>query len=459
MVPELTADISALAAPGSLLKQKRIELGWPVEKVAGSLLLSNTQIESIERDDYGSLSGATYVLGYWRSYSALLGLDIEESIELHKGQLKNPLSAITLEANHQKAQGHQEKNRKRSAFVFLLLSGIFLSIIWVWQNPEDNPFNQCVDNMSNTRLAKLAPQEEGLQVIGGVSAPTVGEDQVEHSTVLPEPNFSDEYQDDAQSLGEIVVSVDSASSQSPEQPDSTDNELLTSSSVSANAESGELQIADTQAVDNPPDNSQGASNQSTSDQVIPNTDEELLVQNSALLDSSNTPLVSITEQQGAENNLGLQSGLVTIEQPGEAGASILQQSGDESIGDSNNALTLNPDSSTPNSSTVVSGGANIGGLPSQDDGLSTSFDPLSPHSLELLVETETWIDVRDVTGEKLIYQTVESGQRLNLKGEPPFYVFIGTSSGVSVNYMGEPVAFKPHSSGLFARFKLGELQE
>ncbi|NKB75873.1 MAG: DUF4115 domain-containing protein [Gammaproteobacteria bacterium] len=452
MVPELTADISTLAAPGSLLKQKRIGLGWPVEKVAGSLLLSVSQIEAIERDDYASLSGATYVLGYWRSYSGLLGLDIEESIDLHKAQLRNPLSAITLEANHQKAQGHQEKNRKRSAFLFLVLSGLFLSVIWIWQNPEDNPFNQWVDNLSNTRLAKLTPQGDGLQVIGSDASSLKTEgSQVEQSVILPEPNFSDDYVRTEQSTGQVVATTevldgvdglsesDSAQAQLKSVLQTTDGSLL----------SDELGEVDADAVE---DSLRITQETTTSLVTVQDEEADVLSQGSA------KPLVSIVEEENRVNdNNSAQDGLVVIGQSTEKALDGLSESNGSPDGAEVNTgnVLLSPDNST-----VVSGSTSIGSASSEpDNGTPETFDPLSPHNVELLVETETWIDVRDVTGEKLVYQTVESGQRLKLRGEPPFYVFIGTSSGVSVNYLGEPVAFKTHSSGLFARFKIGELQE
>ncbi len=71
------------------------------------------------------------------------------------------------------------------------------------------------------------------------------------------------------------------------------------------------------------------------------------------------------------------------------------------------------------------------------------------------VSRESWIDVRDSSGERLIYRTVNRGEDIRLAGVPPYHVFIGSAEGVSVLYQGREVPFKVHESGLFARFEVG----
>jgi hypothetical protein len=79
----------------------------------------------------------------------------------------------------------------------------------------------------------------------------------------------------------------------------------------------------------------------------------------------------------------------------------------------------------------------------------------SPNEIIFEVDKESWIDVRDNDGERLIYRTVNRGQRLTLVGKPPFSVFIGSAEGVRVEYQGNTIPFTVHESGLFARFSVG----
>lgn len=77
------------------------------------------------------------------------------------------------------------------------------------------------------------------------------------------------------------------------------------------------------------------------------------------------------------------------------------------------------------------------------------------HRIVFHVSKESWIDVRDSTGERLIYRTVNRGEDIQLTGTPPYSVFIGSAEGVRVQYRGEEVPFEAHESGLFARFEVG----
>ena len=79
----------------------------------------------------------------------------------------------------------------------------------------------------------------------------------------------------------------------------------------------------------------------------------------------------------------------------------------------------------------------------------------SDRKIVFKVEKESWIDVRDATGERLIYRTVNRGEDIRLQGQPPYSVFIGSAEGVTVQYQGQEVPFKVHESGLFARFEVG----
>ena len=81
--------------PGNVLRAKREEYEWSVDAVAEALHLSTAAVKSIEADRYEDLPGATYVMGYWRSYARLLGINIEETIEANKRNL----NVVTAEAS------------------------------------------------------------------------------------------------------------------------------------------------------------------------------------------------------------------------------------------------------------------------------------------------------------------------------------------------------------------------
>ena len=454
---ELTTDIATLAAPGYLLRKRRIELGWSIEKIAYTLHLSTAQIEAIENDDFGYFPSITYLLGYWRNYSKLLEIDIDQSIDLHRQQLQNSHSSIKVEKNHQKKYRDQEKNRKVSAIIFCLLSAIFLAGIWLWQNPEDNPLSQWVDNLSNRQLVRLNLQKEQSgtiesQEIAVPSQPSVPVEQPE--TVLPEPNFTEEHQSRPATEHAQPTQPDAVvATPEPDLPAGTQSDRVTVEETVAAVPRLESVVTDEQT------------------EIVA---EETIVREDSR-PSPDEPEFTVLEQQATTEPVTVTNTPISVVEPGTtvstAGDSAVSNGQEETPDTFLNtvpvvdvpAVSADVAPSPVTVSLAPPGDAPLApetGGPAFPEAEDVFVEPaLSPNQIELVVDQETWIDVRDVTGEKLVYRTVKKGQVLTLTGVPPFYVFIGTATGVAVNYLGEPVQFTTHSSGLFARFRVGEVQQ
>jgi cytoskeleton protein RodZ len=77
-------------------------------------------------------------------------------------------------------------------------------------------------------------------------------------------------------------------------------------------------------------------------------------------------------------------------------------------------------------------------------------------SLVLYADEESWIDVRDASQNKLIYENVPAGRRVVLEGAVPLKLFIGNAPGVRVEFNGKPYDINPYKRGLIARFTLGQ---
>ena len=79
-----------------------------------------------------------------------------------------------------------------------------------------------------------------------------------------------------------------------------------------------------------------------------------------------------------------------------------------------------------------------------------------PDTVSLKVSEKSWIEVYDKEKQKVYMNIAQPGEELNLKGEAPFSVILGNSSGVKVIYNGTPFDQTPHETDGVARFKLGE---
>jgi cytoskeleton protein RodZ len=74
------AGAEAAATPptaGAILAQAREAAGLSVQDVALQLRLAPRQVTAIERDDFASLPGRTFVRGFVRNYARLLKLDVD----------------------------------------------------------------------------------------------------------------------------------------------------------------------------------------------------------------------------------------------------------------------------------------------------------------------------------------------------------------------------------------------
>ena len=59
--------------------------------------------------------------------------------------------------------------------------------------------------------------------------------------------------------------------------------------------------------------------------------------------------------------------------------------------------------------------------------------------LSLRVTADTWADIRDASGRKLVYDLLRAGRKLDIEGRPPLRLFFGNGHGVELSWKGKPV--------------------
>ncbi len=93
----------------------------------------------------------------------------------------------------------------------------------------------------------------------------------------------------------------------------------------------------------------------------------------------------------------------------------------------------------------------------QDSTLTSSQPAAARDTAQLILHTRdtSWADVRDASGNKLLYMLVPAGRRITLSGVPPFTVFVGNPEGVGVEFNGKYLDAAQFKRGLVARFTLG----
>jgi len=79
--------------------------------------------------------------------------------------------------------------------------------------------------------------------------------------------------------------------------------------------------------------------------------------------------------------------------------------------------------------------------------------------LTLIFYADSWTEVTDNTGKRLVYDLWRAGKEKTVYGQPPFSVFIGNASGVEIKYNGALYDFSTYSNKNLARFELGNVND
>jgi cytoskeletal protein RodZ len=63
--------------PGTILKNRRLELGIPIADIASKTKIRRTYLEALEEDRFDAFPGEVYLKGFMRIYAEELGLEAE----------------------------------------------------------------------------------------------------------------------------------------------------------------------------------------------------------------------------------------------------------------------------------------------------------------------------------------------------------------------------------------------
>jgi len=118
--------------------------------------------------------------------------------------------------------------------------------------------------------------------------------------------------------------------------------------------------------------------------------------------------------------------------------------------------TINQESAELNTETLRTTSLEIN-VPKGDVGfkneISESLASNRPVStLVLNFSADSWVDIRDATGERLIRRLGLAGMSKGVSGVAPFQVLIGYGPGVTITYNGKPYDFANYQGKRVARF-------
>lgn len=78
-----------------------------------------------------------------------------------------------------------------------------------------------------------------------------------------------------------------------------------------------------------------------------------------------------------------------------------------------------------------------------------------PIRLAMRFSADSWVEVRDADGDRLIYQLQRAGSERSVTGTPPFRLFLGFADGVTIEVDGQPLTIPANRRlGNTARFQI-----
>jgi len=77
-----------------------------------------------------------------------------------------------------------------------------------------------------------------------------------------------------------------------------------------------------------------------------------------------------------------------------------------------------------------------------------------PDQLTVRISEDSWVAIRDASGQRLIYGKLSAGTVKTIRGEAPFALVLGNASAAQVEFNGQSVDHSKYTVGAVARFKI-----
>ncbi|KZN66111.1 hypothetical protein N473_11110 [Pseudoalteromonas luteoviolacea CPMOR-1] len=156
---ETTTELLSL---GQTLAKARADQSLSFEDIATRLKLNHSQITKLENDEYQTLGPETFVRGYIKSYSALLGLDSEQVLALYQTP-DVPEQKRNMKSFSRRTEKEANDNRLMVVSYLVLIVFVGLSLFWWWQTASKSDTGEEISGLSEaiaTQNSTAAPSSK-----------------------------------------------------------------------------------------------------------------------------------------------------------------------------------------------------------------------------------------------------------------------------------------------------------
>jgi cytoskeleton protein RodZ len=92
--------------------------------------------------------------------------------------------------------------------------------------------------------------------------------------------------------------------------------------------------------------------------------------------------------------------------------------------------------------------------PAASEATEASTEPAKVGVVRMVFEEESWVEIRDRSGNQIFGQLSPAGSRRRASGEPPLTVVVGNAAGVQLTYNDKPIDLAPYTRVDVARLTL-----
>lgn len=147
---------------GTILKNKREELGLTQRQIADRLRLRLSIIENIETNNFSSEQVATFTRGYLSSYARAVGLEPAQVLDALEQSQKDQPEEQNMKSFSRKTkrEAHDSRIMNITWFILLVIVGIS-SVLW-WQNREITMADLTADDVADFPETSLDAEQPPL---------------------------------------------------------------------------------------------------------------------------------------------------------------------------------------------------------------------------------------------------------------------------------------------------------
>lgn len=396
------------------LVRARQQFGQDLRSIADVLCIRFAYLDAIERSQYENLPGATYAVGFVRTYAEYLGLDGDKVVERFKSEVEGLDKQTKLHFPTPAPEG-----KMPGGAVFLVAALLFAGAygVWFYLSNKGESLGDLVSPVPE-RLQEMVGGSESPEVVGSDGAVTIAPAQTPASqaAALPAPSES----------------AEQPAAEAPAAPQ--DSAAVEAVPATGAASPAMAPVAEEAPVDTLPVEAAPAAPVSAS------SGESLASATSEPAQSAVVPEESAaTPRDAAPQAVAPMPSSGQVESPQQAQAADPDQSAaapavagtQEPNGSSQGeayAIPAAPDNNTPATSFLVNHEPRVYGEESADA------------RIVLKANQDAWVQVRDRQGTLLLTRVLRVGDSYRVPNQPDLTLLTGNAGGLEISVDGRTVA-------------------